>query len=73
MLDNGLVLSPLSRAIALVVALGLGGALAGCADIHPEGDDPEAGMLDAPTDEAVHERETFERETEHGDEAEGRR
>ena len=68
MLDLGMV-----RALALAVALGLGGTLAGCADIHPEGDDPEGGMMDSPTDEAVHEREQSEQETEHGDEEAGRR
>jgi hypothetical protein len=73
MLNNCSNLGPLSRSILLIAALAFGGTMAGCADIHPEGDDPEAGMLDAPTDEAVQERETFERETEHGGEAEGRR
>jgi len=51
-------------ALALVTALGVGGTLAGCADIHPEGNDPEEGMLDSPTDEAEHFREGEEREDE---------
>jgi len=51
-----------SRALALVVALGLGGTLAGCADIHPEGNDPDEGMMDAPTDEAEHFQEDEARE-----------
>lgn len=66
MLDRNL--APLSRALALATALGLGAASAGCADIHPAPDDPGEGMMDAPTDEAVHDREASERETEHGDE-----
>lgn len=43
-----------SRILALIVALGLGGTLAGCADIHPEPNDPDGGMIDSPTDEAEH-------------------
>jgi hypothetical protein len=62
----------MGRVLALALALGLG-TLAGCADIHPEGNDPEEGMIDSPTDEAVQEREGAEREAEHGDEEEGRR
>jgi hypothetical protein len=60
----------LLRALALIAMLGLGGSLPGCADIHPEGDDPDAGMLDSPTDEAVHERESLERMDEHDEEQE---
>lgn len=58
----------LGRAAVLVVALGLGGTMAGCADIHPAGDDSGGGMLDAPDDEAVHDREISEEEAEHGQE-----
>lgn len=67
-------IGPLSRrAMLLVAGIGLGGAMAGCADIHPEPNDPGAGMLDAPTDEAVHDRERAEQEAEHGDEEAGKR
>jgi hypothetical protein len=61
-------LTPLARALPLLATLGLGVPLIGCADIHPAPDDPGTGMLEAPTDEAVHDREASERETEHGDE-----
>jgi hypothetical protein len=62
-------IGPLSRrAMLLVAGIGLGGAMAGCADIHPEGNNPDGGIMDAPTDEAVRDREASERETEHGDE-----
>lgn len=65
---------PLSRrAMLLVAAFGFGGAMAGCADIHPAPNDPGTGMLDAPTDEAVHDREHAEQEAEHGAEEAGRR
>jgi hypothetical protein len=57
-----------SGTLAVVVALGLGGTLAGCADIHPEGNDPEEGMMDSPTDEADHLRQTEEREGQQGGE-----
>jgi hypothetical protein len=57
-----------SGTLAVVMALGLGGILAGCADIHPEGDDPEEGMMGSPTDEVDHLRETEEREDEGGEE-----
>jgi hypothetical protein len=61
----------LGRAAVLVVALALGGAMAGCADIHPAGDDTGGGMLDAPDDEAVHDREISDEEAEHGQEEGG--
>jgi hypothetical protein len=57
-----------SRTLAVVVALGLGGTLAGCADIHPEGNDSEEGMMDSPTDEVDHLRETEQREDQQGEE-----
>ncbi len=57
-----------SRSLAVVAALGLGGTLAGCADIHPEPNDPDEGLMDAPTDEAEHFQEQEAREEEHGDE-----
>lgn len=60
----------LGRAAVLVVALGLGGTMTGCADIHPAGDDPGGGLLDAPDDEAVHDREISDEEAEHGQEEE---
>jgi hypothetical protein len=56
-----------SGTLAVVVALGLGGTLAGCADIQPEGNDPEEGMMDAPTDEADHLQEGEAREDAHGE------
>lgn len=62
----GSKLGPVSRATALIVALGLGPVLAGCADIHPEPNDPGGGILDSPTDEAERFREESEREAEHG-------
>jgi hypothetical protein len=57
-----------SRTLAVVVALGLGGTLAGCADIHPEGNDSEEGMMGSPTDEVDHLRETEQREDQQGEE-----
>jgi len=61
-LGTGKAFGHAARALALVVALGLGGTLAGCADIHPEGNDPDEGMMDAPTDEAEHFQEDEARE-----------
>jgi len=55
MLDRNL--ARLSRALALTVALGLGGTLTGCADIHPAPDDEGLGMEDSPNEGAVHERD----------------
>jgi hypothetical protein len=54
----------LGHAAVLIVALGLGGSMAGCADIHPAGDDSDGDMLDAPNEGAVHERDR-EAEAEH--------
>jgi hypothetical protein len=51
-----------SRPLALlIVALGLGVGLLGCADIHPASDDPDSGMLESPTDEADQFRRAEER------------
>lgn len=52
------------RMFVLMVALGLAGALAGCADIHPEGNDVEGGMIDSPTQEADQFRQHEERANE---------
>jgi hypothetical protein len=52
---------PLSRALALLAALGVGAALTGCADIHPAPNDPGTGMLESPTDEADQFRRAEER------------
>lgn len=57
---------PLSRIVALIVALGLGATLAACADIHPEPDDPGGGIIDSPTDEAERFQEHREELDEHG-------
>jgi hypothetical protein len=59
--------------LALVTVLGLGGSLAGCADIHPEGDDVQEGMIDSPTDEATRFQEHSAEETQHGDEEANRK
>ena len=67
------LLPPLARMLALAAALGLGGTLAGCADIHPAPDDPGTGMLESPTDEADQFRRTEERAEEDREEGEGRR
>lgn len=66
MRDFGPGLTHLSRALALVAVLGAGGAVSGCGDIHPAPNDTGGGIIDAPTDEAVHERENEERADEHG-------
>ena len=65
MLDRNL--APLARTLALVMALGAGAALAGCADIHPAPDDPGTGMLESPTDEADQLRRSEERAEEDRD------
>jgi hypothetical protein len=70
MLDRNL--APLARTLALVMALGLGAALGGCADIHPAPDDPGTGMLESPTDEADQLRRSEER-AEEGRDQEGER
>jgi hypothetical protein len=62
---------PLARTLALAVALGLGAALAGCADIHPAPDDEDLGMEDSSNEGAVHERDE-EAESEHTAPGEGR-
>jgi hypothetical protein len=49
------------------MALGLGAALGGCADIHPAPDDPGTGMLESPTDEADQLRRSEERAEEDRD------
>jgi hypothetical protein len=46
-----------SRTLALTTALGLGAGLPGCADIHPEPNDPDLGMEDSSNEGAVHERD----------------
>jgi hypothetical protein len=53
--------TPPSRPLALLMALGLGAGLTGCADIHPAPDDPGTGMLESPTDEADQFRRAEER------------
>jgi hypothetical protein len=63
--------APLARTLALAVALGLGAALAGCADIHPAPDDEDLGMEDSSNEGAVHERDE-EAESEHTAPGEGR-
>jgi len=65
-LARQLILGQATRTFALLVALGLGGTLAGCADIHPEGNDVEGGMIDSPTDEADQFRQHEERQEEGG-------
>jgi hypothetical protein len=67
MLDKrrmGRDLALLPRTLALALALGLGAAMAGCADIHPAPDDSDLGMEDSPNEGAVHERDE-EAESEH--------
>jgi hypothetical protein len=64
-------LASLSRTLALAVALGLGAALTGCADIHPAPDDTDLGMEDSPNEGAVHERDE-EAESEHTEPGGGR-
>ena len=67
MLDNrsiGSKTTLLRCALALVMGLGLSAALPGCADVHPAPDDSDPGMMDAPNEGAVHERER-EAEAEH--------
>jgi hypothetical protein len=54
----------LPRTLALVLALGLGAATGGCADIHPAPDDSDLGMEESPNEGAVHERDE-EAESEH--------
>jgi hypothetical protein len=54
-MDRDFALLP--RTLVLVLALGLGAATAGCADIHPAPDDSEVGMEDSPNEGAVHERD----------------
>jgi hypothetical protein len=61
------------RALAVVTALGLAAALIGCADIHPEPDDPGTGMLESPTDEADQFRRTEENAEENRDQGGERR
>ena len=56
--------TPLRCALALVMGLGLSAALPGCADIHPAPDDEDTGMMGAPNEGAVHERDE-EAESEH--------
>jgi hypothetical protein len=64
-------LARLVRALALTAALSLGAALPGCADIHPEPNDPDLGMEDSPNEGAVHERDE-EAESEGTEPGEGR-
>ena len=64
-------LARFSRTLALVLALGVGGALTSCADIHPAPDDEDLGMEDSPNEGAVHERDE-EAESEHTEPGEGR-
>jgi hypothetical protein len=68
MLDKGRMgrrdLIQLPHTLALVLALGLGAATGGCADIHPAPDDSDVGMEDSPNEGAVHERDE-EAESEH--------
>jgi hypothetical protein len=64
-------LAPFSRALALVVAVGLSAVLAGCADIHPARDDSDTGMVDESNEGAMHERDE-EAESEHVAPGEGR-
>ena len=52
--------APLRSVLAMAALLGLGGALVGCADIHPAPDDEESGMLELPTDEADQSRHAEE-------------
>jgi hypothetical protein len=66
-------LAPLARVLALFAALGLGATLTACADIQPAPDDPGAGMLESPTDEADQFRRAEERAQEDHEEGEGRR
>ena len=53
--------APGSHTLALLMALGLGAGLLGCADIHPAPDDSDSGMLESPTDEADQFRRAEER------------
>jgi hypothetical protein len=64
-------LAACSRALLLATALGLGVAVAGCADIHPASDDTDLGMEDSPNEGAVHERDE-EAESEHTEPGGGR-
>ena len=67
MLDKdrmGRNLTLLPHTLALVLALGLGAATGGCADIHPAPGDSDLGMEDSPNEGAVHERDE-EAESEH--------
>jgi len=66
-------LARLWYALALLAPLVLGAALMGCADIHPAPDDPDEGMLEAPTDEADQFRRAEERSEEDHEEGGGRR
>ncbi len=66
-------IGPLSRrAMLLVAGIGLGGAMAGCADIHPEPNNPAAASsMRRPMRRCGIAR--LGAETEHGDEEAGRR
>jgi hypothetical protein len=66
-------LAPPSCALALVVALGGGAALTGCADIHPASDDADTGMMESPTDEADQDRQAEENAEEGRDQGGERR
>jgi hypothetical protein len=62
----------LPHTLALVLALGVGAATGGCADIHPApDDDSDVGMEDSPNEGAVHERDE-EAESEHTEPGGGR-
>lgn len=61
-MDQGARLRKLSAFHLLSVMAVVGLAAAGCADIHPEGNVEESGMVDSPTHEADAVREVEERQ-----------